>query len=322
MPLLPWPAATTHPLMLAPMQGLTNRALRAWVIELARPDVVFTEFVRVPAKAKKGISAVDRLEVTAASGGVPLVVQLIGADPQALVLAAQVVQELGGQHLNINLGCPYGRMSTNSAGGALLRDPVSLAATLTLLRRAIAGGLSVKLRSGYDNPRQIFALLPVFADCGVDFLILHPRTVVQKYGGSADHELTREVVAASNLPVIANGDIFSASRGRELLARSQAAGLMMGRGAISDPLIFQRLRGLLPDTPDLNQRRRELHHFLFGLVERYQQLFSGEQQVLRKLKEVLSQNQDEELKTAIRPLLRAKGMDNFCVGLNQLRERG
>lgn len=91
--------------MLAPMQGLTNRALRALFIERVRPDVVFTEFVRVKASAKKNITENDRQEVVSTAGGVPLVVQLIGTDTEALLAAANTVQELGAEHLNINLGC-------------------------------------------------------------------------------------------------------------------------------------------------------------------------------------------------------------------------
>ncbi len=105
---LPWKTGTT-PLMLAPMQGLTNRALRALFIEKVRPDVVFTEFVRVRPKSRKPLSATDRMEIASQDGQVPLVVQLIGRETEGLVAAAEVAQEAGAVHLNINMGCPYGR---------------------------------------------------------------------------------------------------------------------------------------------------------------------------------------------------------------------
>ncbi|MDH3360424.1 MAG: tRNA-dihydrouridine synthase family protein, partial [Desulfobulbaceae bacterium] len=190
---LPW-AEGSNPLMLAPMQGLTNRALRELFVEKVQPDVVFTEFVRIQAGAKKIISNNGRAEVIAKSGDTPLVVQLIGVDAEALVAAADMVQELGGEYLNINLGCPYGRMTSNSAGGALLRDPIALEKMLVLLRRQIKVGFSVKVRSGFDDPGQVLTLLQVFEDCGVDFLIIHPRTVIQKYSGPADHQITAEAV--------------------------------------------------------------------------------------------------------------------------------
>jgi tRNA-dihydrouridine synthase len=103
---LPWPAGKT-PLMLAPMQGLTNRALRGLFIDWVRPDVVCTEFMRVSAVAsKRRLAAGDLREVAAAKGGVPLVVQLIGHGRDALVAAAQAAQSAGARHLNLNMGCP------------------------------------------------------------------------------------------------------------------------------------------------------------------------------------------------------------------------
>ncbi len=232
--------------MLAPMQGLTNRALRALFIELVRPDVVFTEFVRVRPGSKKSINEVDRREVLARQGTVPLVVQLIGRSQAALVAAAADAGELGAEHININLGCPFGRMSSNSAGGALLREPAALPDILGAVRRVVKKSLSVKIRSGYDDPGQIFSLLPLLEDSGIDFLVLHPRTVRQRYEGKADHAVTAELVRKSRLPVIANGDIFSVADFERINLQTGAAGFMFGRGAIADPWLFQRIRGEQP----------------------------------------------------------------------------
>jgi len=108
---LPW-EPDCRPLMLAPMQGLTNRALRTLFINRVRPDVVFTEYVRAQADIKKCISDSDRREIRNDCDTTPLVVQLIGSNINFLVAAANTVQELGAEHLNINLGCPYGRMTS------------------------------------------------------------------------------------------------------------------------------------------------------------------------------------------------------------------
>lgn len=301
--------------MLAPMQGLTNRALRGLFVETVRPDVVFTEFVRVQAGARRVLPATGRAEVLGRSGGVPLVVQLIGADAEALVAAADMVQELGGEHLNINLGCPYGRMTGNSAGGALLRDPVGLAKLLARLRRHVEVGFSVKVRSGFDDPGQVLSLLPVFEDCGVDFLIIHPRTVVQKYSGPADHRITATAVRDSKLPVIANGDIFTVADAERVTAQTGAAGLMMGRGAIADPLLFKRLRGEYRAVSEPAERCRELREYLLALLPRYRDLFCGDQQILCKMKEVLSQVQEPDLAKPVRSLLRSRKLSFFVEQL-------
>jgi len=307
---LPW-ASGSLPLMLAPMQGLTNRALRGLFIERVRPDVVFTEFVRVKASTKKNITENDRQEVVSTVGGVPLVVQLIGTDTEALVAAANTVQELGAEHLNINLGCPYGRMTSQTAGGALLREPVALGRMLESLRQEIRGSFSVKVRSGFDDPAQIFSLLTLFADSGIDFLVVHPRTVKQMYSGAADHGVTAEVVRQTSLPVIANGDIFTAATGQRVLAETGAAGLMLGRGAIADPLLFERLRGKCPSESTPDGKVAELREYLQALLARYQPLFCGEHQILCKMKEVLCHVHDPEVLPLARQLKRSKSLAQF-----------
>ena len=307
---LPW-APGSVPLMLAPMQGLTNRGLRSLFIERVRPDVVFTEFVRVKASAKKNITENDRQEVVSTVGGVPLVVQLIGTDTEALVAAANTVQELGAEHLNINLGCPYGRMTSQTAGGALLRQPLALARMLEALRREIRGSFSVKVRSGFDDPVQIFSLLTLFGDSGIDFLVVHPRTVKQMYTGPADHGITGEVVRQTVLPVIANGDIFTAATGQRVLVDTGAVGLMLGRGAIADPLLFERLRGRCPSESTPAAKVNELRDYLQELLGRYQPLFCGEHQILCKMKEVLCHVHDPEVVGLARKLKRSKSLSQF-----------
>ncbi len=306
--ILPWQSGTS-PLMLAPMQGLTNRALRGLFCEWVKPDVVFTEFIRVRPGSRQPLSAVDRLEAADSRGAIPLVVQLIGRDTEALLSAARAAGEGGAAHLNINLGCPYGRMSLGSAGGALLKDPTGLAERLTRLRRVATGSFSVKVRSGYDDPEQIFKLLPLFADCGVDFLILHPRTVVQKFSGRADHLITARVVAATPLPVIANGDVITMEQGHALLAETGAAGLMLGRGAIRDPRLFARLRREAPAEPERSERAAEIRYYVSVLAERYRLIFSGEQQILNKLKTVLTMlREDPEFSRPVRKMLRCHNL--------------
>ncbi len=306
--------------MLAPMQGLTNEALRAQFIEQVRPDLVFTEFVRVQPQSRKRVAKAELQEIAAHSGEVPLVVQLIGNSAEALAAAAVRVQEVGCRHLNLNLGCPYGRMTTGATGGELLREPGKLMELLSSLRQAISGSFSVKCRAGYDDPQQIFRLLSIYEECRIDYLILHPRTVQQKYAGAADHQLTAQVVAQTELPVIANGDIKDALTGRRLLTEAGVAGLMLGRGALADPLLFRRIRGELPLQGDEGQRRQELVGYLTPLLERYLVKFCGERQALMKLKDVLNFIPDESLQRELGKLKRATSLGKFSQLLQRLGE--
>lgn len=316
---LPWPDGHP-PLMLAPMQGLTNRALRALFIDWVRPDTVFTEFMRVnPGGARHPLRAGDLREAAAAEGGVPLVVQLIGHDHEALVTATLAAQEAKAVHINLNLGCPYGRMTSGLTGGGMLRRPEALEKLIPALRRAITGSFSVKVRAGYDDPRQILDLLPLFESAGVDFLVLHPRTVVQEYEGRADHAVTAEVVRQTRLPVIANGDIRTAADGLRVLGETGAAGLMLGRGAIADPLLFQRLRGNAPAEPTEEERVAMLQRYLGELLKGYGEIFCGDTQILGKLKGVLATMDDPFLAKGLKQLKKAKTVRAFTDALDGLQ---
>jgi tRNA-dihydrouridine synthase len=316
--LLPWSSGSV-PLMLAPMQGLTNHALRALFIQWVRPDVLFTEFMRVnPVASLKRLSPGDLRQIAPCEEGIPLVVQLIGHGREALVSAALAAQTAGATHLNLNMGCPYGRMTSGLTGGGMLRCPELLAEIIPALRQAITGTFSIKLRSGYDDPRQVLSLLPLFESSGVDFLVLHPRTVKQEYSGAADHNITAAVVRQTRLPVIANGDIRSASDGWRLLETSGAAGLMLGRGAIADPLLFRRLRGIAPAEPDRNQRGVELQTYMRNLLNRYGELFCGENQVLGKVKGVLATMDDPEFDKERKRLKKAHSVRDFVAELERI----
>lgn len=305
--------------MLAPMQGLTNRALRAYFVEHVRPDVIFTEFMRVnTAPAGAGLTATDLRDVATEQEGVPLVVQLVGHERQALVLAAKVAQEAGAAHINLNMGCPYGRMGGGQTGGGMLRCPDNLVEVIPALREVINGSFSVKIRAGYDDPEQILSLLLLFESSGVDFLVLHPRTVVQKYDGDADHEVTARVVRETRLPVIANGDVREAADGIRLLDVTGAAGLMLGRGAIADPSLFLRLRGQVDSGIGQEERRMELGRYLREMLVRYGQLFCGDTQVLNKIKEIIAYLDEPELSKPLKEMRRAKTVRAFEAALHGL----
>ncbi len=315
---LPWPPGHT-PLMLAPMQGLTNRAMRSLFVEWVRPDVVFTEYMRVnPTTAVKRLSKGDLRDIAPDEGGVPLVVQLIGHGKDALASAAEAAQAAGARHINLNLGCPYGRMTSGLTGGGMLRRPEELEEIIPAIRSSISGTFSIKMRAGYDNPEQIFGLLPLFERSGVDFLVLHPRTVVQGYKGEADHTVTAEVVRQTSLKVIANGDIRSADFGMRVLSITGAAGLMLGRGAIADPLLFQRLRGLASWEPDGAERVEELRRYLLDLLPRYARLFCGDTQVLDNIKGVLKTMEEPCLEKVCKQLRKAKTVHSFALLLDEL----
>jgi tRNA-dihydrouridine synthase len=298
-------------LMLAPMQGLTNRVLRQWFIDHVAPDMVFTEFIRVQTRSRKRVTRADLAEVNSHRGQTPLVAQIIGHGAEPLCEAAEGLELAGAKHLNLNLGCPYGRMLSGATGGELLREPLKLAALLQRLRAQIKEDFSIKCRAGYDNPRQIFELLPIFADCGVDWLILHPRTVEQRYAGVADHELTAEVAARCPLPLIANGDINDVATGLEVLKIPGLSGLMLGRGALADPFLFTGIRNATMEIPAATERSRQLRSFISDLIPAYLEQFCGERQALMKLKDLLNFIPDPERQRVLGKMKRAQNLEKF-----------
>ncbi len=303
------------------MQGVTNRAVRQALARRGPPDVLFTEFMRVRHGSAAGarLSAGDLGDAAAFEHGLPLVVQLIGRDVGPLVEAALAAQRAGAVHLNLNMGCPYGRMNVG-CGGGMLERPDELPTILRALRDVMPGSFSVKTRLGWSDPEQIFALLPVFEAAGIDFLVLHARTVAQRYDGLAAHDVTARVVVSTKLPVIANGDLCTAEGGLRVLHQTGAAGLMVGRGALRDPLLFERLRGRAPQHPTPAELLLARQTFLRDLAHAYGALFDADGQVLAKLKSSLSAMDDEGDGRAFRALRKAKSVEAFCEGIEQLGE--
>jgi tRNA-dihydrouridine synthase len=303
--------------MLAPMQGLTNRGLRAVFAKTAQPDVLFTEFVRVSARGKGLISNNDFLEATAVTPGIPLVVQVIGCLDEGVIEATEQLVDRGVEHINVNMGCPFGRMTSVLSGGGMFKSPETIEPMLTQMRKLVPGSLSVKTRTGLDDERQLLALLPCFENAGVDFLVVHSRTVQQKYKGHANHELTRELVESTRLPLIANGDITSEMRATQVLEGTGAAGLMLGRGAIADPRLFARIRGHEPKRPEGSNAQKEFTRHLLALLKEYEALFCGDAQVLSKMKETLVHVKQPDSARWAKKLLKRRTLPDFRAALAQ-----
>lgn len=293
------------------MQGVTNRALRAVYGANAKPDVLFTEFVRVRPKAKKVIADSDFIEATTRVPNIPLVVQVIGCADDGVVEAVRDLVSRGVEHINVNMGCPFGRMTSVLAGGGMFKHPETVFPMLAALREIVPGSLSVKTRLGIDDKREIFAVLDSFAKASVDFLVVHSRTVKQKYKGDADHELSREIVETAQMPVIANGDVRCVADAERVLQQTGAVGLMLGRGAVCDYRLFERIRGTAPASPSPEVRMTELCGHYRLLLEGYQQIFHGDAQVMAKFKEIISHLNDPELARFKKRLRRASSCDEL-----------
>jgi nifR3 family TIM-barrel protein len=234
-------------LALAPMQDVTDLPFWRLMAAYGGADVYYTEYFRV--------HAVSHLEkwilesITQNPTGRPVIAQMIGNDIPSLVRAAKELQQLPIVAVDLNLGCPAPVVYRKCAGGGLLRDPARVDAILGALRDAISIKFTVKTRLGFDSPDVFEELLPIFARHSLDLLTVHGRTVREMYRAEVHYDYIARAVAAMPCPVLANGNVHSARKAREVLALTGARGLMIGRGVIRNPWLFRQNRQELRGEP-------------------------------------------------------------------------
>jgi tRNA-dihydrouridine synthase B len=185
--------------------------------------------------------------LTSAVGDAPLVVQLFGSEPDIFDRAMPRLLERGFTHFDLNCGCSVRKVNKSGSGSALMARPALLEAIAkVMLRHAGPGRVGVKLRLGsIPGEENYLELGQRLADQGIGWLTLHPRTARQLFGGVADWSAIGRLVRAVDIPVLASGDLFTAEDAARCLAETNCAGVMFARGALIDPMIFQRLRDLL-----------------------------------------------------------------------------
>jgi tRNA-dihydrouridine synthase B len=250
-------------LALAPMQDVTTLEFMRVIHRYGGPEVYWTEFFRVHGDSKPEKWIVK--SITENPTGRPVIAQMIGNDIPALVRNARRLQKLPVAAIDLNLGCPAPVVYRKCAGGGLLREPEKIDAILGALRDAVTITFTVKTRIGFSSPAEFDALLPIFAKHKIDLLTVHARTVLQMYRPGVRYDLIAQAAKELKCPVLANGNVFSAAQAKKLLAETGARGLMIGRGAIRNPWLFDQIRAemrgekiKLPSGRDVLNYIREL----------------------------------------------------------------
>jgi tRNA-dihydrouridine synthase len=175
---------------------------------------------------------------------------MIGNDIPALIRTARGLQRHPIVAVDLNLGCPAPIVYRKCAGGGLLREPQRVDAILGALRDVVEVKFTVKTRIGFHSPAVFEELLPIFARHSLDLLTVHGRTVAEAYRSEVHYDFIARAVEAMPCPVLANGNIHSAAKADEVLRITGARGLMIGRGAIRNPWLFQQIRQRqLGETP-------------------------------------------------------------------------
>jgi tRNA-dihydrouridine synthase len=233
--------ANPKPLLaLAPMQDVTTLAFWKLLVGYGGADVYVTEYFRVHSVSKPNRGLLKL--ITENPTGRPVVAQLIGNDIPSLVRTARQLQQHPIAAIDFNLGCPAPFVYRKCAGGGLLRNPERIDAILGALREAVRVPFTVKTRIGFDSPEEFDRLLPIYAKHSLDLLTVHGRLVRQMNSGSVDYDRIAQAVTAMPCPVLANGNVSSAPKAMEVLRITGAKGLMIGRGAIRNPWLFEQIR--------------------------------------------------------------------------------
>jgi len=172
----------------------------------------------------------------------PLAIQIFGSEPGVMAEAARMVAAAGADIVDINFGCPVRKVTKTGAGATLLEDPDRACAIVSAVAEAVDLPVSVKMRRGVENgSRACLDVGPRLVDAGAATLTLHPRSARQMYTGEADHALTAELVSLVDVPVIASGDVTSHARAQAVLATTDAAAVMVGRGAQGNPWALREI---------------------------------------------------------------------------------
>ena len=170
----------------------------------------------------------------------PLGIQLFGGDEKVLAEAAKIVQDVGVEFVDINLGCPVPKVTKKGGGSAWLCHPVDLGAMLKLVKSSITIPLTIKIRTGWDEKnKNALEIIHIAESEGVSAVSIHGRTRMQGYAGQSDWDFISEITQKTKMPIIGNGDIISGPLAAARLLSSGCAGVMIGRGALKNPWIFQ-----------------------------------------------------------------------------------
>lgn len=237
--------------VLAPMEGVTDAPMRALLTEVGGLCLCVSEFLRISQAVPPARTFVQHLpelrQRLKTASGVPVVLQLLGGDPHKMAEAAAAGVALGATAVDLNFGCPARTVNRHDGGAALLRAPQRIRAIVAAVVAAVPREVTVsaKLRLGWDDPRVIFETAEAAVAGGAQWLTIHGRTKAQGYKPWANWAPIGALVRTLPIPIIANGDIFTAADAARCVQITGCHHLMVGRGAVADPLLPGRVAALL-----------------------------------------------------------------------------
>jgi nifR3 family TIM-barrel protein len=255
--------------VLAPLAGVTNLPLRLLAKE-AGCGLVYSEMVSAHGLVHQTPKTERLLDSVPAEK--PLTVQIFGSDPGVMAEAAGIVASSGADIVDINFGCAVKKILKSGSGAALMREPRKAEGLLKKVRQALSVPLTIKIRSGWDKSGdQALRIAAIAEDCGVDAIAVHPRFGSQGFAGQADWTIIRRIKQMVSIPVIGNGDIVRPEDALRMRSETGCDAVMIGRAAISNPMIFKQVNALAEGRPvpliDLEQRFEIMVRYLTASVQ-------------------------------------------------------
>jgi len=258
------------PLVLAPLAGHTDRAFRGLVRHLGGCGLVVTEMVSSEGLTRGSQASREIASVTEEER--PVGVQVFGTDPQRLADAAIMIEELGANLVDVNMGCPVPKVTRLGAGAALMRDVTRASQLISRMASSTSIPVTVKIRSGWDpdtiNAREVACALE---EAGAAAITVHPRCRSERHRGRAAWKVIRDVKDSVKVPVIGNGDVRSAEDARAMIDETGVDAIMIGRGALENPWVFRQigdgLSGRKAWSPAMSDYREAIDFFTVSLEE-------------------------------------------------------
>ncbi len=237
------PYTLSSPVFLAPMAGITDRPFRQLCREMGA-GLVVSEMVTSEPHLRSSRKTRLRMDHQGEAG--PVCVQIAGTEPDKMANAAQFNVGHGAQIIDINMGCPAKKVCNVAAGSALMKDEKRVAAILQAVVSAVDVPVTLKMRTGWDHEnKNAPSIAHIAEDCGIQMLSLHGRTRADAYKGEAEYDTIARVRQQIKIPLVANGDINSAQKAKQVMQLTGADAVMIARAAQGNPWIFREINHYL-----------------------------------------------------------------------------
>ena len=255
----------TSPFVVAPMAGMTDTAFRRLVKRQGGCGLVVTEMVSSEGLVRGIDRTLEYAEYTEEER--PVSIQIFGGDPVKMADAAQIVEGMGADIVDINMGCPVPKISKHNAGCSLMRDPQHAARVVGSMAKAVKIPVTVKMRAGWsDRDRNAPLLARMVQDAGASAVTIHGRTAEQSYKGLADWELVSHVAGGLDIPVLGSGDCVEPEHIIDRLATG-VCGVLVGRGVLRNPWILAQAADVAAGGSARIVSLRERGQFLLDYIQ-------------------------------------------------------